>query len=174
MSCDGRQPLRCFNQTLEVQMQYSAKWSLRIHINTPKIYDEVFTTDSAFISLCVRNKPHFTRTLSEVRSLCIHIKICNHIYVLFFCMVLEYLSVCHSMIKLSYTALNCNINVNDTFLQVTPWIQVLFEKPSVAQTLENLAKCYGTRWFITVFSTAFHRSFPERDQSSLYHPTLSL
>jgi hypothetical protein len=80
MSYVGRQPLGCFNQTLEVRMEYCAKRRMRIHINTPKIYDEIFTTESVFISLCLRNKPHFRRTIFEVRSSCIHIKICNNIY----------------------------------------------------------------------------------------------
>jgi hypothetical protein len=78
MSCVGRQTLGCFNQTLEVQMQYSAKRRMRIHINTPKIY-EIFTAESAFISLCVRNKPHFRKIIYEVRSLCIQTKIYNNI-----------------------------------------------------------------------------------------------
>jgi hypothetical protein len=41
---------------------------MRIPINTLKIYDEIFTRESVFISLCVRNKPHFTRIIPEVWS----------------------------------------------------------------------------------------------------------
>jgi hypothetical protein len=41
---------------------------------------------------------------------------------------------------------------------LTPWSQVLLEKPPVAQLLKNLPTFYGTKRFITVFTRALHWS----------------
>jgi hypothetical protein len=42
--------------------------------------------------------------------------------------------------------------------QLTPWNQVLLEKPPVAQLLKKLSTLYETRKFITVFTRARHWS----------------
>jgi hypothetical protein len=40
--------------------------------------------------------------------------------------------------------------------ELTAWSWFLLEKPPVTQPLKNFQTFYGTRWFITVFSGAFH------------------
>jgi hypothetical protein len=38
--------------------------------------------------------------------------------------------------------------------ELSPWNRVLLGKPTVAQLLKNFSTSYGTRKFITVFTTA--------------------
>jgi hypothetical protein len=57
---------------------------------------------------------------------------------------------------------------------LSPWSRVLLEKPPVAQLLKNFTTFYGTRSSLPCSQEPSTGSYPEPDQSSPYHPILSL
>jgi hypothetical protein len=61
------------------------------------------------------------------------------------------------------------IGITGIIFELTPWTQVLLEKPAVAQLLKNFPIFYRTRSFITMFTTARHWFL-----SSPYYPILFL
>jgi hypothetical protein len=51
---------------------------------------------------------------------------------------------------------------------LTPWIRVLLEKQTVPQLVKKFPTLYGTRRFVTVFTTARHY-FPSRAVINVVH-----
>ena len=71
---------------------------------------------------------------------------------------------------------NCDVNDIHSYLLtylLTPWSRVLLEKLTVYQLFKKFPAFYGTRRFITAFTSARHLSHPEPDQSSPYPHTKS-
>jgi len=58
------------------------------------------------------------------------------------------------------------------FFYLNPWSRVLLEKLIVAQLVKKFPAFYGTRSFITVFTTAGYCPYPDPDASSLHSPIL--
>jgi len=52
------------------------------------------------------------------------------------------------------------VDLNITYL-LTPWSRVLLEKLIISQLVKKLFAFYGTRMFITVFTSARHLSLPD-------------
>jgi hypothetical protein len=60
------------------------------------------------------------------------------------------------------------------YRKLTACNRVLLVKLTVAQMVKKLAAFYGTRRFITVFTTARHEPYPEQDQVIPHTHTLFL
>ena len=83
---------------------------------------------------------------------------------------------CHSAVRIGYQPVTANPNwllrKNDTYL-LTPWNRVILEKPTGFQLVKIFPAFYGTRRFITAFTSCCHMSisWASSIQSIPSHPS---